>query len=36
MEFNKNQIFVMKAAPYEWTNLAEELKTSMDYLWEKE
>jgi len=36
MEFNKNQIFVMKAAPYEWTNLAEELRTSMDYLWEKE
>lgn len=36
MKFEKNQIFVMKAAPCEWQDLAEELKTSMDYLWEKE
>lgn len=36
MGYDKNQIFVMKAAPDQWVDIAGEIKSSMDYLWEKE
>ena len=33
--YDKNQIFVMKAGPDNWLDYAEELRNSMDYLWER-
>jgi len=35
MKYTKNQIFVMKAAPDQWADYANELRNSMDYLWER-
>lgn len=36
MKYDKNQIFVMKAAPNNWVDYADELRNSMEYLWERE
>jgi len=33
--YDENQIFVMKAGPNNWLDYAEELRNSMDYLWER-
>lgn len=36
MKFDKNQVFVMKASPNQWADIAGEIKFSMNYLWEKQ